>query len=92
MEAPIAKATKSVTDVTVIETPACFIVSATFSGSGFCFSAADRLFQASMITNISSTPKPATIMKAYQLPDPDIAVDIRLHYSLVLYSQNLKWL
>ena len=90
MEAPIAKATKSVTDVTVIETPACFIVSATFSGSGFCFSAADRLFQASMITNISSTPKPATIMKAYQLPD--IAVDIRLHYSMVLYSQNLKWL
>lgn len=58
VDAPMANATKSVMDVTVMETPACFMVSATFSGSGFCFSGADRLFHASIITNMSSTPKP----------------------------------
>lgn len=56
---PMANATKLVMDVTVMDTPACFKVRATLMGSSSCFSAAVRLFHASIITNISSTPRPA---------------------------------
>lgn len=58
VDAPMAKATMSVTEVTVTDTPACFIVMATCSGrESFC-SPGVRFFQASTMTNISSTPIP----------------------------------
>ena len=53
---PTAKAMKSVTEVTVMATPACFIVCATrsmaVSGIG------SKLSNVLTITNISSTPTP----------------------------------
>ena len=65
VDAPIAKATKSVMDVTVIETPACCMAIAIFTLRSFLLCRAVRLFQASIMTNISSTPRPAK-QKIYQ--------------------------
>ena len=56
VEMPTAKAAISDIDVTVTDTPACFIVSAilTLIGSSGCFRS--TRFQDSMTTNESSTP------------------------------------
>jgi len=49
----MTKATKSVTDVIEIDTPACFSARPTRSGKGLFLKDSGKLFQDSMITNIS---------------------------------------
>ena len=56
--APIPKATISVIDVTVMDTPACFRACPACCSSGSFLSDADRRFHACIITNASSTPRP----------------------------------
>ena len=59
VDPPIANATMSVTDVTVIETPACFNVSPIRSSTGSARSLGVSWRRDSTITNMSSTPIPA---------------------------------
>ena len=54
----VVVATKSVNEVTVIDTPECLRAMATFCGISFLFCRGVRLFHASTITNMSSTPRP----------------------------------
>lgn len=56
--APIPKAQMSVREVTVMDTPACFIVMAIRSWIGRSLYVKGRLLYAPMITNRSSTPIP----------------------------------
>lgn len=53
---PMMKAMTSVIEVTVIETPACFNIIPTFSGSGRFLQLSSSSFQHVIITNMSSTP------------------------------------
>ena len=60
--APVAKAQISVTDVTVMEAPACFIVIPMFVTTVFVFFfSAGILFKHLIMTNISSMPIPRQI-------------------------------
>lgn len=58
VDPPIAKATISVTEVTVMETPACFSVSPIRSSTGRALSLGVSCRSDSTITNMSSTPIP----------------------------------
>lgn len=58
MEAPTPKATASVREVTVMDTPACLSVVAIFWGTGKLFSSGLRFFHTSSTINMSSTPTP----------------------------------
>ena len=57
--APMAKASRSVTEVMVIATPACFIVRPSFLPNCSSLSTLSRLSKACMITNMSSMPTPS---------------------------------
>lgn len=59
MRDPTKNAIKSVTDVTVMETPACLKVAAICSSNLSFLSAGDKFFQQETIINISSTPIPS---------------------------------
>ena len=60
MQAPIPKAKTSVMLVTVTETPACLMVRPILSGMDMAakVGSEERLYQHSMITNMSSMPIP----------------------------------
>lgn len=57
--APTAKAAKSVTEVIVMLTPACFIVVPILIGKDLFDSSLSRLFQHWTMTNMSSIPMPS---------------------------------
>ena len=70
VDAPTAKAAKSVIDVMVMLTPACLIAMPTRVGRDLFESSLLRLFQHCTITNMSSIPIPSSRKGKMELTGP----------------------